>query len=548
MKSRAESVRLIHAAPFDVCVIGAGATGAGCALEAQLRGLRTALIDAGDFASATSTASTKLVHGGVRYLEQALRRLDPGEFKVVRRALKERARMLRNAPHLAHSRHFLIPCFGSFEKYYYGIGVRFYDWLSGADSLAPSRVLSQAETLDELPTLNPAGVSGAVIFTDGQFDDARYALALIESFANLGGCAGNYLKLISFESENGKLSRALIEDQTSKERFVVRARVFLNATGPFSDGIRALAGNAAPRLVLSRGVHILLPLASASEVPALLIPHTEDGRVIFAIPWMGRLLVGTTDREVSAHDEMPVSREEAEYLLRHLNRYLRQPRGIDEIVSAFSGVRPLVRSAHTKQTKRLIRDHEVEVDPRSNLVSVLGGKWTTYRAMAEDAIDHVQKVLNLPVSQSHSMDYLLAGASGYSRQYVSGLSSRHNLGQSQAIHLANKFGTVADEICAIAQRDPAQWRHVVEGFPAIEAEIAYSIRSEMAMTVEDVLARRLGLQYYSWELASRAAPKVAAQFARERAWSAEESRHAVEEYSSKLQQMQSALGLPKNQN
>jgi glycerol-3-phosphate dehydrogenase len=543
MQSREEVIRAIHGELFDLCVIGGGATGAGCALEAQLRGLRTLLIDAGDFASATSSASTKLVHGGVRYLEQAVKQFDLGQFKVVRQALHERTQMLNNAPHLAHPRQFVIPCFSRFENFYYGLGVRFYDWLAGAENLAPSHALSREETLHQFPDLNNSGITGSVVYTDGQFDDARYCLAILESFARLGGRAGSYLKLISFEFVEGKLASAIVEDQFTNQRFSIRARAFLNATGPFSDSIRALAGNHSPRLVLSRGVHILLPLTFPDRSPALLIPKTEDGRVIFAIPWMGRLLVGTTDRQVPDMRESLVARQEAEYLLRHLNRYRRAPRGLNEIVSAFSGVRPLVRAGHARQTKRLIRDHEVELDPRSGLISILGGKWTTYRAMADDAVNQAQQELKLAVEPSRSANYLLAGASGYSADYATELCRRHNISQAQALHLASKYGTDADEVCAIAQRDLSQWRLVADGFLAIEAEIAYSIRSEMAMTIEDVLARRTGLQYYSWALAAKAASKVAKHFVRERGWSEQQSAQVLYDYSNKLRQMQTSLGL-----
>jgi len=542
---RAESVRSLRDHTFDVCVIGGGATGAGCALDAQLRGLRTALIDAGDFASATSSASTKLVHGGVRYLEQALRQLDLGQFKVVRSALRERVRMLHNAPQLAHACEFMIPSFSRWESFYYSIGVRLYDWLSGSENLASSHVFDRDRSVTRFPGLRATNLAGSVLYTDGQFDDARYNLALIQSFAEAGGRAGNYLKLISFERDaGGKLATAVIEDQRSNEKLLIRARIFVNATGPFSDSIRALAHpGAAPRLVLSRGVHIVLPLSAPSDSVALLIPHTEDGRVIFAIPWLGRLLVGTTDQEVPDNRESAVTRGEAEFLLRHLNRYLIQPRSCSEIVAAFSGVRPLVRHAQAQQTKRLIRDHEVEVDQQSGLVSVLGGKWTTYRAMAEDAINHVQRSFGRPVTHSTTANHPLPGAEHYCPQYAAELSTRHGIPLDQGQHLAQKFGTLADEVCAIAQREPALWRRITDSFPAIEAEIAYSIRGEMAITVEDVLARRLGLQFFSWPHAAQAAPKVAQHFVREHGWSEAERAAAVEEYLGKIRRMQIALGL-----
>jgi len=546
MKTRAESLRDIAGCTFDVCIVGAGATGAGCALDAQLRGMSTVLIDAGDFASATSSASTKLVHGGVRYLQQAIREFDFGQLAVIRRALHERVRMLQNAPFLAHPCEFLIPTSRLFDTFYYATGMKIYDWIAGSSILAPTHVNSRAETRAAIPNLRADSLHGSVAYVDGQFDDARFAVILVKTFTQAGGTVANYTRLVSFDLDaNRALNSAKIEDQISGETFSIRARVFLNATGPYSDQLRSLANPAlTPRLALSRGVHILLSLDDPQQHSALLVPKTEDGRVLFAIPWLGRLLVGTTDDEVPSQDTAAVTRAEAEYLLRHLNRYLDRPRRIDEIVSTFAGVRPLVRSAHTHDTKKLIRDHEVELDPRSGLISVLGGKWTTYRAMAEDAIDIVQQRLQQPARPSGSDRHPLAGSLNYAPDYWKSLITSHHLSEPSAQHLAEKYGTRASDVLALADEDPHLLSPLVPGAAPLRAEVVFSIRNEMAMTIEDILARRLGLQYYSWALAAEAAPIVAGHLARELSWSDADKDSAIREYLAKIARMQEALASP----
>ncbi len=292
-----------HRTEFDVCVIGGGATGAGCALDAQLRGLRTVLLEAGDFSSATSSASTKLVHGGVRYLQEAVADRDPGQYRVVKRALHERRIMLDNAPYLAHPLQFLVPCHTLWDSIYYGVGIKLYDWIAGGSNLFPSRYYSVQQSLERAPLLATQGLRGAIAYADGQFDDARFAMALVKSFAAAGGEAINYARVIGLD-KNPRIAAVLVQDSLAGTQFSISARAFVNATGPFSDHVRQMANPDLPnRLRLSKGVHILLPLPEAMT-DAILVPKTDDGRVIFAIPWLGRLLVGTTDTEVSGDDEI----------------------------------------------------------------------------------------------------------------------------------------------------------------------------------------------------------------------------------------------------
>jgi glycerol-3-phosphate dehydrogenase len=542
MKSRPEALREIESRSFDVCVIGAGATGAGCALDAQLRGLSTVVIDAGDFASATSSSSTKLAHGGVRYLQQAFAELDFGQLKVVREALRERAVMLANAPHLAHARVFLIPCLSRFESFYYGVGLKLYDWMAGKASLGPSRIIGSQQACALFPTLKRDGLAGAATYLDGQFDDARYGGTLIKSFTDLGGEAANYLRVVAFEKDaGGKLVAAVASDGFGKGAVRIRARCFVNATGPFSDHVRSMASPGVPgRLVLSKGVHLLLPLVWDLNC-ALLIPETEDGRVIFAIPWLGRLLVGTTDEEIASIEELRVSRAEAEYLLRHLNRYLTLQYTVEDVVSAFCGVRPLVRARHSRETKKLIREHEVEVDAQSGLISILGGKWTTYRVMAEDTINAVQKQLGSGKA-SGTANFRLAGADGYNPDLWKSLAFNYSISEETARHLAQKFGGAAESVLALANEN-AEWKKlIVEGAPPIGAEIVFCARHEMAVTIEDVLVRRIGLEYLGWKLADKAAPIVADHLAQELGWSPAQKEDELQKYRDRLRIMMEAMG------
>jgi glycerol-3-phosphate dehydrogenase len=543
MKTRADSLRALESGSFDVCVIGAGATGAGCALDAQLRGLRSALVDAGDFASGASSASTKLAHGGIRYLQQAVAELDPGQFKVVREALRERLLMLQNAPHLAQTREFVVPCFSRFESVYYAVGLKLYDWLAGPARLGVSRRLSRSEALAKLPTLTRNGVIRAALYEDGQFDDARFCISLVKSFSEVKGEVANYLTVVGFErGQDGHLTSAVVQDAFTGHSFALRAKVFVNATGPFSDALRSLANpGLASRLILSKGVHILLPLIG-DVTSALLIPKTEDGRVIFAIPWLGRLLVGTTDEEVAPGLDLAVTREEVEYLLRHLNRYSTLQYTVNDVVSAFSGVRPLVRSTHSRKTKKLIRAHEVEVDGSSGLVSILGGKWTTYRAMAEDAIDAVQKQIG-GTSAVQTRRFRLAGADGYNSDQWRLLVSLYEVSEATAKHLSEKFGTEAEAVLALGKENSELKSPVVNDAAPVQAEIVHCARTEMAVTIEDVLARRIGLQGFSWKLARQAAPVVGHHLARELGWTADQKSGAVEDYVSKIDRHCHALGL-----
>lgn len=543
MKNREELLRDIESQSFDVCIIGGGATGAGCALDAQLRGLKTVLVEAGDFAGATSSKATKIIHGGVRYLEEAVKDMDPEQYHVVNRALHERILMLKNGPYLSRTLEFLIPCYHWVDAGYYDVGLKLYDWIAGETSIFPSHFLSRKETLRRMPTLKSEELVGAVAYADGQFNDARYNIALVKTFWESGGDAANYLRVTGLQkSANGKLAAAEVEDQLTHRKFVIQAKAFVNSTGPVADIMRDMASPGIPkRMRLSKGSHILLPLDVLPSDDAMLIPKTEDGRVLFAVPWMGRLLVGTTEKEVGVDDELLLTADEVEFMLRQLNKYLEKPVVASQIVAGFAGARPLV-SRGGGDTKKLSRDDELEIDPQSGLISIMGGKWTTHRAMAEDTIDAVQKSLGSPVTPTLTRSHPLTGSSGFTPVYWMSLIKKYGISEQVAQHLSERYGTTAPEVMDLAIKNPELAKPIVEGFAPIRAEIVYSA-GEMAVSIEDVLARRVGLEFFSWSASREAAPVVGTILGPQLGWSAEQTESRIREYEKKIDRYFSVAGL-----
>ena len=545
MKARTEELKNIAGQQFDLCVIGGGATGAASALDAQLRGIRTVLVEAGDFAGATSSAATKIIHGGVRYLEEAIKGADVQEYHVLVRALHERVRMLENAPHLTRILEFLVPSYKWIDVAYLDIGLKIYDWLAGPGRISPSKFLSLEETLKRMPGLNQKGLIGGVAYADGQFDDARYNMMLVQSFTMAGGNAMNHARVTDFRRDaDRKLSGVVVKDQLTGQTFTLDANVIVNATGPVSDFIRQMATpGVGKRMRPSKGAHILLPMEVFPTNDALLIPKTEDGRVLFAVPWNGRLLVGTTDEEVSPEAELLVTKEDVEYMLRQLNQYLARPVTPDEIVSGFAGARPLVGSESEGDTKKLARDDVIEVDPASGLISIMGGKWTTHRAMAEDTISRVQQALGVTPTDSLTRNHVLYGGEGFTDDYSEKLGHQHGLSEVTARHLTSKFGTAAEKVLAVAREDTKLLQPIIADFPALHAEVVYAVRFEMAATIEDVLARRIGMQLHSWRDAMDAAPVVGSLMAAELHWDDAYAGEAVQQYAGKISHLLDSAGL-----
>lgn len=546
MKRRDEALKIIGAESFEVCVIGGGATGAGCALDAQLRGMKTVLVDGADFSSGASTAATKIIHGGVRYLEEAVKGLDVKQYEVVKRALHERIHMLHNGPFLSHPTEFLIPCSSWFSVAYMGFGMKLYEWIAGKSKLFASRFLSKAETLKHMPGLAVDHLLGSIAYADGQFDDARYNMGLLNSLVEAGGIAVNYARVVGFLNDaSGKLEAAEVEDQFSKTHFTIRASRFVNATGPGSDAIRNMATpGISARLRLSKGAHIVLPLDVFPTNDALLIPRTDDGRVLFAVPWFGRLLIGTTEQEVTIHDELYLSKEDVAYLLHHINNYFAVAICPEQIVSGFAGARPLVSARGSRDTKRLARDHEVEVNEQCGLISIMGGKWTTHRAMAEDTINAVQESMGRLETPGVTIDHPISGSNGYTHGYWQALERDYEISEASAKHLSQKFGTNAAKVMQLAKEDANLAAPIVAGFAPLCAEIVYCARYEMAMTIEDILMRRTGLQFFSWQAASNAAAVTGAILAKELGWSAEQEKSSVVEYRNKISRLMELAGVP----
>lgn len=543
---RQQALSQLRTQQFDLCIIGGGATGAGCALDAALRGLSVALIEKNDFASATSSRSTKLVHGGVRYLEQAFKKLDWEQFQMVRKGLHERAYMLQNAPHLAHRLALLTPSAKGFDTLYYGAGLKMYDWIAGDDNLESSEWLSKEEALQRIPTLKTEELHSAVLYYDGQFDDARYNLALVKTAVEKGCTALNYAEIMGFGyDENGKIAATTVKDVLTGDEFEVRATVFVNATGIFSDNLRTMANPQAPaRMRVSKGVHIVLPNELLKSDTAILVPKTDDGRVIFIIPWQGELLVGTTDTEDQLSDKEPILlSEEVDYLLEYVNRYLEKPVTKAQVKSGFGGLRPLLQANPNADTKALVRDHEVEIDEKSGLISIMGGKWTTYRAMAMDTIDAVYGQMGKPIVECTTERQALYGAEGYSPELWKILQATYHLPEKICQHLCQKYGAEAFKVAELGRKNADLQQVLVEGYSYIAAEVVYAVQTEMACTIRDVLSRRLGLELLDWQAAEKAAPTIAKWMGEVLNWTAAQSTHATAQYVALIQHFRKSAGL-----
>jgi len=495
LSGRTEALRQLadQSEPWDVLVIGGGATGLGAAVEAASRGYRTALVERFDFAKGTSSRSTKLVHGGVRYLEQL-------NITLVMDALRERGHMLRNAPHLVHNLQFVVPAYDYYSLPYYGLGLKVYERMSGRLSLGASKLLSRQRTTEMLPGIVDAGLRGGVLYHDGQFDDARYAISLLRTFQDLGGTAVNYVEAVGLLKRGGKTFGIQARDCEEDVRFDVQAKVVVNASGVFTEDVLAMDGVAAESLLaVSQGTHFVLPHSFLPGSTALMVPKTADGRVLFAIPWHGSTIVGTTDVPVPGPSAEPHSLAgEREFLAEHIARYFgRRPRG-EEVLSMWSGLRPLVRKGGGK-TSKLSRDHTILVS-KSGLVTVTGGKWTTYRRMGEDAINHAAGVAGLEKLPSRTLDLKLHGWA----ENLGDMPESERVYGSDLPLLQSLPGDEEELNTPLHPRLPYRMREVV-----------WAMRYEMARTVEDVLARRTRALFLDARAAMEAAPAVASLLTKE---------------------------------
>lgn len=459
---------LVTQKEFDICIIGGGATGLGTALDAAARGLKVALFEQYDFAKGTSSRSTKLVHGGVRYLQQ-------GNIKLVMEALRERGLLLKNAPHLVHNQKFIVPNYKWWEKPYYGIGLKIYDWMAGKWGLGDSQFLSKEETIQLIPGLDPEGLNGGIIYHDGQFDDARLAISIAQTAATQGAIVLNYFPVIGLLKMQNRICGVWVKDAITGKEYEVRSKAVINATGVFTDRLMKMDNPKHENIInLSQGIHLVVDKEFLLSDTAIMIPRTDDGRVLFAVPWHNKVVLGTTDTAVEAIAEEPVPmEEEIEFILSHIGRYLSKDPQRKDIRSMFAGLRPLVKSK-SKKTAALSRDHLIHI-AESGLITITGGKWTTYRKMAEDAVDIAIEKAGLTKKETLTRNLKL-------------------FGHDQPVMPADIS---------------------VEKEERLKKLVQHSVQTEMCMTVEDFLARRTRQLLLDADKANSLSPVVARLMAEE---------------------------------
>jgi glycerol-3-phosphate dehydrogenase len=489
--------------PWDIAVIGGGATGVGVAVDAATRGLSVVLVEAHDFGKGTSSRSTKLVHGGVRYLEQ-------GNIPLVMSALKERGLMRQNAPHLVHDLAFVVPNYSWWEAPFYGIGLKLYDLLAGKYGFGASKLLTKDETLERLPGLEQDELRGGVVYYDGQFDDARLLIHLAMTAADHGGTLLNYCPATGLiRDAEGYVNGVIAQDKETGEALTLPAKIVVNATGVFTDSVRQMADPAAETLVVtSQGIHLVFDRSFLKGDTALMVPKTSDGRVLFVIPWHGHAVAGTTDTPVDAPslEPRPLD-EEIEFILDTAGRYLSRPPSREDVLAVYVGLRPLVKG--DGKTSALSRDHVLHVDT-SGLLTITGGKWTTYRHMAEDCVDHAITLGKLPDLECTTKKLKIHG-------YLKTEPSSSEEGSLDV------YGTDAEAIRELA-KDPGLAVRLHSELPYIAAEVVWAARAEMARTVEDVLARRTRALFLNARAATAMAEPVAkllaAELGQDDAWAA----------------------------
>jgi glycerol-3-phosphate dehydrogenase len=497
--------RLRSGEAWDLVVIGGGATGLGTAVDAAARGYRTLLLEAHDYAKGTSSRSTKLIHGGVRYLAN-------GQITLVREALHERGVLRRTAPHLVRDLSFVVPAYAWWSIPYYGLGLKLYDLLAGRLGLGPSRMISRAEALRRAPTLAAEGLRGGVVYRDAQFDDARLAIALLRTLADQGGTALNYVEVVGLDKSAGRLRGVRARDVETGEEFAVAAGAVVNATGVFADAVRRLDDpSASPMIRPSQGAHLVLPRSFLPGDSAVLVPRTEDGRVLFAIPWHDRVIVGTTDTPM---DRLPIEprpfAEEVAFLRAHAARYLGREPGDADVLSVYAGLRPLIGSDGRRSTAALSREHAVVVSD-SGLVTITGGKWTTYRRMAADAVARAAEVAGLPRRPCPTESLSLHGAT-----------------TAPADGPLVVYGSDAEAVSGLLAERPDWGERLHPELPYHAGEVVWAARHEDARTVEDVLARRTRALLLdaraSRAIAPRVADLLAGELGRDAAWREEQAQ------------------------
>jgi glycerol-3-phosphate dehydrogenase len=488
-----------HRGPWDMIVVGGGATGVGVAIDAANRGYDVLLLEQSDFGKGTSSRSTKLAHGGVRYLEQ-------GDIGLVMEALKERGLLLQNAPHIVHDLAFVVPNYEWWEAPFYGMGLKLYQLLAGQYGFGKSRLLSREETLEKLPTIKTDGLRGGAIYYDGQFDDSRLLIHMELTAFEQGATLLNYVGVTGVTKDaQGFVDGVVACDVETGSEFRVSAKVVINATGAFTDNLRRRAEPSAEAMIApSQGIHLVFKSDFLPGKSAIMVPHTSDGRVLFAIPWHGHVLVGTTDSPISAATMEPVAMEsEIDFILSTAGQYLAKRPTRADVLSVFAGIRPLVRAQGVASTAALSRDHVIHIDP-SGLMSICGGKWTTYRHMAEDCVDQAATLAQLPEMPCATRNLKIHGFHVSSKDF----------GALAA------YGSDALEIRKLIENDPRLAEQLHPELPYVKAEVIWAVRHEMARTVEDILARRTRALFLNARAAIEMARAVADLMAPELQWDA----------------------------
>jgi glycerol-3-phosphate dehydrogenase len=493
--------RLRDGATWDVVVIGGGATGLGAAVDAVARGYRTLVLEARDFAHGTSSRSTKLIHGGVRYLAQ-------GNIALVREALHERGVLLRNAPHLVHPREFVVAAYRFFDLPFYGTGLKLYDLLAGRNRIERSHWIRRKDVIGRLPTIRAEGLRGGIVYADCQFDDARLAIALARTVVDLGGTALNYAPVTGLIKQDGRISGVRVQDSESHESFEISARSVINAAGVYVDSVRRLDNPSSSQILApSQGAHLVLDRSFLPGASALMVPKTDDGRVLFVIPWHNRLLVGTTDTPIASlpAEPQPLGAE-IEFLLAHVARYLDKRPQPSDILSTFAGLRPLLRGGRRLSTAKLSREHAVFVSS-AGLVTITGGKWTTYRRMASDAVSQAAMVGGLSSRPAATAELKLHGWNEADGREEDSMAA---------------YGSDAPALAAVFGERPDWNVQLHPRLPYRTGEVVWAARHETARTIEDVLARRTRALFLDAGASIEAAPVVAAILAaelkRDQAW------------------------------
>ncbi|KAI0632262.1 DAO-domain-containing protein [Trametes polyzona] len=536
---------------FDLLIVGGGATGAGVAVDAASRGLKVALVERDDFSSGTSSKSTKLVHGGVRYLQKAVMELDYEQYKLVREALHERKIFLQTAPYLSAMLPIMLPIYKYWQVPYYWVGCKMYDLLAGKENMESSYLMSKGKALEAFPMLKQDGLVGALVYYDGQHNDSRMNMALIMTAVQQGAVVANHVEVTSLDKDGsvGKINGARVRDALTGQEWNIRAKGVVNATGPFSDALLKMDNpNHTPIVQPSSGTHITLPNYYSPRTMGLLDPATSDGRVIFFLPWQGNTIAGTTDTPAEVTATPLPQEEEIRWILEEVRRYLspdiKVRRG--DVLSAWSGLRPLVRNPNAASTEGLVRNHMIHVSD-SGLLTIAGGKWTTYRAMAEETVDKAIEVFNLQdrVKRGCVTEQLrLVGSDGWSRNMFIGLVQRYGLETEVAKHLSENYGDCAWTICSLAQPTGKAWPlhgiRLAPGYPFIEAEVRYAVRHEYAQTAIDVIARRCRLSFLNAQAALDALPRVVEIMAEELHW----SPARVRAETAKATEFLGSMGLP----